>query len=206
MVDRTVYYQHRSNSYPSDSTTLTYQGMMPDYDEIKRAKGIRQLELHRSGVEKVSALVDFLWANHKVEFARPLKDWCFKHGCLCECCTVKKAAGSQRRPLCLVMAGSPCIAWTAEGAQLGVVHPSFLGFLVWIFDLRSVVNPSGGVPPRMAARLLLPLRSCAHQILSFRPDTTFVNLLFYKTDPPTGRCHEIWQLPPYRGHLTVCQV
>eukprot|EP00971_Amphidinium_carterae_P325928 6456492-Amphidinium_carterae.1 len=66
--------------------------------------------------------------------AKPLKTcWCETHKRDCLCHPELEAAG-ERQQRYIVIAGSPCIAWSSMGLQGGWLHESAIVFLAWLAD------------------------------------------------------------------------
>ena len=107
--------------------------MWPDYEAIKKAKGEEQFRLHQEGVDKVKLVIDHLESHYQEEYAHSKTAFCVKHNCQCPVMKTKECSDKELTWTC---AGSPCVAWSAEGHQLGVVHPSFLAFRCFVFEVR----------------------------------------------------------------------
>eukprot|EP00971_Amphidinium_carterae_P112644 2230620-Amphidinium_carterae.6 len=66
--------------------------------------------------------------------AKPLQScWCESHKQQCPCHPNLEAAG-ERQQRYVVIAGSPCIAWSSLGLQGGWLHESAIVFLCWLAD------------------------------------------------------------------------
>jgi hypothetical protein len=108
--------------------------LMPNYEAIKACKDTVQLQLMYEEAVRANERIVELFEKRRTEAFSPLAtSHCLRHGQQCPCCCFDSEAG-----LRCTVAGSTCVAWSTEGLQLGVAHPSFVVWLVFIMELMTM--------------------------------------------------------------------
>jgi site-specific DNA-cytosine methylase len=79
-------------------------------------------------------IASYIFANRKEMFHENVTAPCRRHGTCCKCCTFDLDGGTGSA-MTMVVAGSVCHAWSAQGAREGAVHESFVAFLIFIVEL-----------------------------------------------------------------------
>lgn len=93
--------------------------------------------MYASAVQAYKEIAQWLEAARESIFTDDCKARCAIHQVLCKCASFA-VAGAGKAALTLTVAGSTCVAWSAEGLQLGICHPSFLVWLVFIMELKTL--------------------------------------------------------------------
>jgi hypothetical protein len=109
--------------------------LMPDYEAIKACKSKVKMQSMYEEAVRASERIVGLFEKRRTEVFGPLAtSHCLRHGQQCPCCFFDSEAG-----LRCTVAGSTCVAWSTEGLQLGVAHPSFVVWLVFIMELMTTL-------------------------------------------------------------------
>ena len=113
---------------------------MPDYDKMKATtdKNV-QAAMYQQAVSAYKTIADILESKRHAIFNNRTTSSCHVHGGHCPCSTFALGPNADCEfLLTLVVAGSTCVAFSDEGLQLGIGHPSFLVWLVFIMELKTL--------------------------------------------------------------------
>lgn len=106
-----------------------------NYSKLKNLTG-KDIDTLLAAVNESADIFAALMARRRNIFNAKTFDWCMKHERNCRCCVTKSR--SAPNALTLAVAGSVCVGWSSEGLRWGVLHPSFMTFLVFIIELLTL--------------------------------------------------------------------
>lgn len=144
--------------------------LTPQYDLIKKARDpVKQQLMVHHAARQSEEIAKFLDLERKSIFNGDTKSFCYVHGQECPCC-ILQPPNRQDGQISLVVAGSCCQAWSSKGLQLGVAHPSFVVWLVFVAELKTLLPDMflHEITPKFPHKLFDFFLSESYQLVIFK--------------------------------------